>query len=89
MGRLISVVEDATGTIGCGPSASSNTGTNLTTSYTYFAADHLKAVTHGGRDRSFTYDSLGRLRTASNNGHYGSRPGRAAVETVLLEANQN
>jgi len=52
LGRLTSVVEDPN-------------GANLLTSYTYDALDNLTTVAQGGQTRTFTYDSLNRLKSAT------------------------
>jgi RHS repeat-associated protein len=58
-GRLIEVVED--------PNATSYTGLNYITDYTYDELDNLKTVTQGSaQQRAFQYDSLKRLRRAYN-----------------------
>ena len=69
LGRLTSVVEDPTASIMIGTTTYSNTSTatpELETTYGYDARGNLSSVTQGGRNRSFTYDSLGRLQTAIN-----------------------
>ena len=53
--RLTQVVEDS----GTG-------GVNYATNYVYDALDNLKSVTQDGQVRSFTYDAVRRLLTASN-----------------------
>jgi RHS repeat-associated protein len=53
LGRITSVVE-------------APTTLAFTTSYLYDARDNLKQVTQGTQSRSFTYDSLSRLITATN-----------------------
>jgi RHS repeat-associated protein len=53
LGRVVSVTE-APGDL------------NYVTTYGYDAADRLVAVQQGGQSRTFTYDTLGRLRRAEN-----------------------
>jgi YD repeat-containing protein len=53
LGRLSSVVEDPD-------------GLPYTTSHTYDGADNLRTVTQGGQTRTFVYDSLKRLTSATN-----------------------
>jgi RHS repeat-associated protein len=53
LGRLKEVYEDPT-------------GVNYLTSYEYNVLDNLKTVTQGAQTRTFTYDSLGRLSSATN-----------------------
>jgi YD repeat-containing protein len=60
LGRLKSVEEDPNGSIGTFVNSG---GLAYSTSYTYDSRDQLKSVIQGGRDRSFTYDPLGRLQT--------------------------
>lgn len=60
LGRLKEVVEDPNGSIG---SFVNSGGLAFSTSYTYDSQDQLKSVVQAGRDRSFTYDPLGRLQT--------------------------
>ena len=66
LGRLQSVVEDASGTITRTNPALNNAGTNVATSYIYDARDNLTDVVQGGRDRHFVYDTLGRLSSANS-----------------------
>ncbi|MBZ5554968.1 MAG: hypothetical protein LAO21_19810, partial [Acidobacteriia bacterium] len=53
LGRLTQVIEDSL-------------GLGYPTNYTYDALDDLKTVMQGGQTRSFSYDSLKRLTTATN-----------------------
>jgi YD repeat-containing protein len=62
LGRLTAVTEDPTGCanssgIGC---------LNYGTTYSYDFGDRLKSVNQGAETRSFTYDSAGRLLSATN-----------------------
>jgi RHS repeat-associated protein len=59
LGRLIQVYEDPKGVNGTAP-------LNYLTSYTYDALDDLISVNQGGQTRSFVYDSLKRLTSATN-----------------------
>ncbi len=68
-GRLTQVVED--------PS-----GLNYLTAYTYDALDDLKTVNQGAQARSFTYDSLKRLLSATN-------PESGTVNYTSYDANGN
>src|SRR6185295_4926296 len=65
-GRLRQVIEDPT-----------TGGLNYLTTYSYDALDNMIAVTQGGQTRSFAYDSLKRLLSATNpesgNVCYGTR----------------
>jgi len=63
LGRLQTVIESPLGTI---DTFSNSPGLNLYTSYTYDSRDNLKSVTQGGRNRSFTWDSLSRLKTVQS-----------------------
>src|ERR1700752_1640876 len=61
LGRLVRVDEpDASGNLG------STTSPNQPTSYGYSVLDNLTTVTQGSQIRTFTYDSLSRLRTGIN-----------------------
>jgi RHS repeat-associated protein len=75
LGRLVQVVEDATGSC----DGLNYSGTNISTQYAYDALDRLKVVCQGGTidasgnctgtgalGRRFDYDSLGRLTQAQN-----------------------
>jgi RHS repeat-associated protein len=53
LGRLVEVVEDPG-------------GLNYSTTYTYDALGNLLKVEQGGQERHFSYDSLSRLKTATN-----------------------
>jgi RHS repeat-associated protein len=53
LGRLVNVVEDPNGAA-------------YTTAYGYDALDNLTSVNQGGRMRTFVYDSLSRLMSATN-----------------------
>ena len=53
LGRLVKVVE--------APSSE-----NYTTSYTYSGQNNLTSVTQGSQTRTFVYDPLGRLTSATN-----------------------
>ena len=67
LGRLTSAVEDATGTCQSLTNTGSTDTTNLQTTYLYYARDLLKRVTQGTLAlRSFEYDSLGRMTSATN-----------------------
>ncbi|HBY62863.1 MAG TPA: hypothetical protein DEH78_23825, partial [Solibacterales bacterium] len=55
---------------------------NWLTSYEYDAADRLKGVTQGAQARSFTYDTMGWLRTAIN-------PEKTTADTYLYDNNGN
>jgi RHS repeat-associated protein len=59
LGRLIEVYEDPT-------DSNHPNGLNYLTSYTYDVFGNLKQVNQGGQTRIFSYDSLSRLRNASN-----------------------
>ena len=61
LGRLKEVVEDPAGTI---DTFTNSIPLSFSTLYTYDVRDQLLGVMQGGRDRSFTYDALGRLLTA-------------------------
>jgi YD repeat-containing protein len=70
LGRLDSVVEDAAGTMLANSTLlqnPSNGGTpaNHTTRYGYDARGNLKSVLSATQSRVFTYDTMGRLRSAS------------------------
>ena len=54
LGRLVKVVEDPGGSL------------NSETTYTYSVLDKLLTVTQGAQTRTFTYDSIGRLKSATN-----------------------
>ena len=62
LGRLVRV-DEPTGS----PGALGTTGSpNQATSYSYHALDNLTGVTQGSQRRTFVYDSLSRLTSASN-----------------------
>ena len=66
LGRLISVVEDPTASIiPADGNTVSNSGADLTTTYSYNALGSLLTVTQGTQSRQFTYDGLGRLHTST------------------------
>ena len=63
LGRLTTVAEDPTGSC---QSLTNTGGSGLLTTYLYTARDLLSQVTQGGQTRTFAYDSLGRLTSATN-----------------------
>lgn len=63
LGRLTKVIESPTANNSCG---TNNSPLNWETVYGYDVQDRLTSVDQGDRDRSFAYDTLGRLTSASN-----------------------
>lgn len=74
LGRLVRVDEpDASGALGTAGSP------NQATSYSYSVLDNLTRVTQGSQTRTFVYDSLSRLISASNP---ENRPGPTGVSAA-------
>ena len=65
-GKVRTSVTDALGRLQSVTEAANDPNYNYQTSYQYDALDNLRLVTQGTQTRSFAYDSLKRLRSASN-----------------------
>ena len=64
-GRINAVIEDPAASMAL-EGLSNAGGSTFTTSYLYDARNNLTSVDQGGRNRSFSYDSMNRLKTASS-----------------------
>jgi RHS repeat-associated protein len=66
LGRLTAVTEDPSNPLDCSGATISRAGAGYSTTYTYDALNNLTNVNQSGRTRTFDYDSLGRLKSATN-----------------------